>query len=116
MLVRSDRGGNEIEVAYEENETNLHSIWDGTIISDGSIDVNSCLEFFKAYSLQQINDIRKGDILSWMKQSRWYLPQVYNFQNNEITAVYVNSNAITVKRQLIDAALRLNQILQALFM
>ena len=48
-------------------------------------------------------------------QSRSYLQQVYSFQNNEITTNYINSNSVIVKRQLVDAALRLDEILKEIF-
>lgn len=57
----ADRGGNKIPVTYEGTRTNLHYIWDRTIVNDANIDVNSCLQLYKCYSPRQINQIRKGD-------------------------------------------------------
>jgi len=107
----SDRGGNEVHVFYKGNPTNLHAVWDASIINASNITIASCRAPYDTYSPSQLAKIRSGKITDWMRQSRSYLPQVYAVHNNQITPDYITGNTAIVKMQLIRAGIRLAEIL-----
>jgi len=107
-----DLGGNRVMIQYDTIKThNLHRFWDEDIIRLSNITQQDVL------ALMKDNDIdgQKIDFMSWMKESRALLGEVYNFPDFTITDAYLKKNKEVVKRQLLSAAMRLAKILNTLF-
>lgn len=112
-----DRGGNTITVSYlsNGNTTNLHSVWDGSIIDTKNINMDSCLKLYPNYSSDEIAKIQQINLINWVYESRSYLGEIYDFKDGFISQEYVDKNAIIVENQLLIGGLHLASILQKLF-
>lgn len=127
----NDRGGNNIKVKCVGKKTNLHHVWDESIIQNKNITAAECLKLADAMSAKEIKTIQQIEdsptpnsknktgwqinVITWMNESRSCLPQVYSFKNGNITQNYINSNAPLVKKQLLKAGLRLAAVLNKLY-
>lgn len=111
----ADKGGNDEKLTFNGKPTNLHSLWDGGIIRDQNMSVDDCLAQYKNYSASELKEIRKIDVVAWMKQSQVYLPQVYDFQDKTIDARYVEKSKPVVEKQILCGGLRLAAIMDKAF-
>lgn len=110
-----DRGGNYALVKFRKKKTNLHFVWDESIIQYSNITVNDCIVFGNMLSPKEIKSIQKINPVEWLNDSRSLLPQVYNFKNGNLTESYIKSNTPLVKKQLLKAGLRLAAALNKAF-
>ncbi len=111
----SDRGGNSVEINSPVVSGNLHSVWDSQIIDNKGINLDSCLALFPSLDSNQINEIQKINVMGWMRQSRTLLDTAYSFQNNYLSAQYVDNNVRVIERQLLLGGLRLASVLKIVF-
>jgi hypothetical protein len=107
----ADRGGNTVEVLILGSNTNLHHVWDTDILDAKKITLQDCLKLASALSPEKRKALAKTDVLTWMNESRSYLPAVYDFKDNTIDKDYINKNAPVVLYQLVRAGLRLAEVL-----
>jgi hypothetical protein len=113
----SDKGGNNVDVVYNMENTNLHSSWDTKIIESnlGALQ-NGVLELCKKLTAADIRKYEKINVLAWYQDSRGYLREVYGFQKGgDITKEYVDTNLPVIEKQLMIAGLRLASVLNETF-
>ncbi len=111
----SDRGGNNVKVEYNGNETNLHGLWDYEIISAKKITAAECMKLKAALSADDIKAIEKLNVVDWFKQSRAFVDQAYEIGDGKITEAYVDKNAEVIKKQMLYGGMRLAAILKRLY-
>jgi hypothetical protein len=108
-----DKGGNLIDISSADFSSNLHSAWDTEIIEDRNISFYDCLKYYDTYSEQDIQSIKKINLLQWMKQGRALLNTVYDYKNGFLDTNYINRSTIIIEKQLLIGGLRLASILTA---
>ncbi|RYY39842.1 MAG: hypothetical protein EOO08_09230 [Chitinophagaceae bacterium] len=111
----SDKGGNTVNVDYENTQLNLHSLWDNRIIADAKVSFASCLELYSTWTPVRADSVRSAGLMTWMKESRALLPQVYAYPEPRIEKAYCLQNKPLVEQQLLAAGLRLARVLQESF-
>ncbi len=109
-----DKGGNTVQVSFFGKGSNLHRLWDSDMIEYKKINLDSCLKT-NVYTRKQVRQLKKINIENWMNESRYHLNQVYNFSSNKIDDEYINYNSPIIKKQLLDAGLRLAKVLKKYF-
>ncbi len=112
---KSDRGGNDVNVTFNKATMSLHQVWDEGIIESQNITLENCLDQYRSFSEQQINDIELINYVVWLNQSRTLLPQVYNFKNNTIDDQYVSLNKAVIEQQILCGGIRLCALLERAF-
>ena len=110
----TDKGGNTQQINYNGKGTNLHSFFDSGIINARNISLSDCLAL-NTYSKHQIKRLGKINTVKWAKESRSYLPTIYDYKSNVIPETYVDTQAPIIKKQLLNAGLRLASVLTAIF-
>ena len=110
----TDKGGNTQQINYNGKGTNLHSFFDSGIINARNISLSDCLAL-NTYSKHQIKRLGKINTVKWAKESRSYLPTIYDYKSNVIPENYVDTQAPIIKKQLLNAGLRLAAVLTAIF-
>ena len=110
----TDKGGNTQQINYNGKGTNLHSFFDSGIINARNISLSDCLSL-NTYSKHQIKRLGKINTVKWAKESRSYLPTIYDYKSNVIPETYVDTQAPIIKKQLLNAGLRLAAVLTAIF-
>jgi hypothetical protein len=111
---KSDKGGNDIKVTFKGKTENLHHIWDSGIIEYKNITFKDVQHLYSALSKQRIKKISGGDVMSWLKQTRKFLPAVYRYSNT-ISDNYINKSCSITEKQLLYAGIRLGKILDNVF-
>ena len=109
----SDKGGNSLQLRYNDKGTNLHSLWDSGIIEKKEITLQDCMK--EPFSKKELRKINKINVLNWSKESRGFLDTVYNTGGNNITDEYATQNAILIESQIHKAGIRLAAVLTAIF-
>jgi hypothetical protein len=111
----TDKGGDLAAVKFLGKPSNLHRVWDTQIIDEKGIDMWSCSKVLMSLTPQQLAEIQKTDIQSWLADSRALLPKVYDFKNGNIDQQYIEQNAAVINMQLTKAGLRLAAVLNQYF-
>ncbi|MBP7809074.1 MAG: S1/P1 nuclease [Bacteroidia bacterium] len=106
-----DRGGNYAQVKFLKKKTNLHFVWDESIIQYSNISAVDCIKLGNMLSTKEIKSIQQINPVVWLNDSRSCLSQIYAFKNGNITVSYIKTNMPLVKKQLLKAGLRLAAVL-----
>jgi hypothetical protein len=109
-----DRGGNQMQINFNGNGTNLHSFFDSGIIKYKNITAQDCLNANRI-TQTELDNIQNIDVISWATQSRSYLDGIYSFDGHKVSEEYVNTNTIIIESQLFKAGLRLASVLKEIF-
>ena len=113
---REDRGGNEIDVMFRGEHTNLHALWDsGLIFLEG----NSLVQYAEILDARttetEIRDWIKSYVVDWSNESR-ALVLKYGYplartEEAELTREYIERGRSVIEEQLRKAGIRLAHIL-----
>jgi hypothetical protein len=111
----SDKGGNKVQVSFFGRGSNLHAMWDSDIIETKGTSLSDVLAS-KKYSVEEMQSVKKIDVIGWAKQSRGYLKNAYSLNGSaKINNLYVDANYPIIKTQLLDAGIRLASVLEHYF-
>jgi hypothetical protein len=111
-----DRGGNEVELVYGGEATNLHRLWDADVIDRAGL----ALAAYTAQVTQRAAGIDGGEVLDpkvWAAESLVLRPAVYAFgrAGREPPAAYLDRAAAITEERLTLAAARLAGTLNSIF-
>ncbi len=112
-----DRGGNKHQVRWFKKGTNLHTVWDTTMIEDYNMSYTELAANTAKLSKPQLVELQKGSVEDWMYDSRNLCKQVY--ENTEIGAKlgyrYMYDYMDVVRSQLQKGGIRLAVLLNDIF-
>ena len=111
-----DRGGNTVRVKWFKVESNLHTIWDESIIDFQQLSYTEYSTFLNHYTKDDKKEIAKGTFLDWAKESQEYRSVVYETGASEnLSYEYQFKAKPVVEERLRKAGLRLATVLNAIF-
>jgi hypothetical protein len=110
-----DKGGNEIDVDFLGEPSNLHKVWDTEIIEKKKIRLKDCFVMANAMTVEEKKSCQKIDVVLWMNESRELLPGVYSFEKRIISRDYIEKNETIIEKQLVKAGIRLATVLYQTF-
>ena len=112
-----DRGGNDIKVKWFYKNSNLHRVWDSDMIESWNMSYTELALNTQKMSNQQVNEIKRGDILDWTYESQKLAQKVYNSAKNgdKLSYKYSYENFSTVRKQIQKAGIRLAKILNDIY-
>jgi hypothetical protein len=73
----ADRGGNQFQVLWFDEGTNLHSVWDTKMIESYNMSFSELASNTTQLSEAQLQIIQQGDVLDWMRESRELCTEIY---------------------------------------
>lgn len=73
-----DKGGNDIQVRWFGDGSNLHRVWDSEMINDFDMSYSELAHNTDVLTKEQIRDIQKGNVLDWMYESKQLANRVYD--------------------------------------
>ncbi len=115
--IAEDRGGNTFQVQWFDDGTNLHRIWDSSMIDHYNMSYTELAENRRELSKRQIEELQKGTVIDWMKESRAICEDVY--ANTKVGAnlkwEYSYRYMNTVRFQIQKGGIRLAKILNEIF-
>lgn len=115
--IADDKGGNDFQVRWFNEGTNLHTVWDTKMIESYGMSYTELAENADEISKAQITFLQKSTVEDWMYESRRLCEQIY--ATTEIgeklsyrySYVYLN----TVRSQLQKAGIRIAGVLNEIF-
>ena len=64
---------------------------------------------------KQLAEIKRVDIIKWMKEGRSDLASAYDFKGQDINGKYISRNKKIIEQQLLYGGLRLGKLLRDIF-
>lgn len=114
----SDLGGNKRKLKFFGRDTNLHSIWDGSLMNSGhSWSYTEWQQQLDRLSPEQEAVEVAGNVDSWAKETHQIANRVYDYfpENTKVSYNEVAAWTPVIETQLLRGGLRLARILNAIF-
>jgi len=115
-----DEGGNKVAVSFFGTSTNLHTVWDTSIISRWNSDLTSAVSELEGMMAKDPNMVQhylnQMDSTVWANESYTYvLSNCYDFTSKngvgQLSDAYYNTNLPIIQDRLIAAGVRLGQLI-----
>lgn len=114
----SDLGGNKVKVKFFNRETNLHSVWDGSLMNSAhSWSYTEWQQQIDRLSLEEEAAEVVGSVDDWAIQTYEIATRVYNYfpSGTKVSYNHIAAWRATIERQLLRGGLRLAHILNGIF-
>ncbi len=112
-----DKGGNDIQLQWFGNGTNLHRVWDTNLIEFNGMSFTELATEYPKLSKEQLKYLQNGTLLDWVEESHLLAAKVYASVETGEKLGYRYSydwwNTVTV--QLQKGGVRLATVLNDLF-
>ncbi len=111
-----DKGGNDIQVRWFNDGTNLHSVWDTKMIESYGMSYSELAENTAPLKKRKYKELSQGSALDWMQESRALAEQVYSSAEigEKLGYRYSADNLDLVFQQLEKGGIRLAALLNEL--
>ncbi|MDX1761447.1 MAG: S1/P1 nuclease [Christiangramia sp.] len=112
-----DKGGNDIQVRWFNDGSNIHRVWDSEMINFYQMSYTELAINTKDLSKAEIKEIRKGKLLDWVYESRAMAEDLYAGVENgqKLGYSYMYEHMPTVLNQLQKGGIRLAKILNEIY-
>lgn len=113
-----DRGGNSVKINWFKEETNLHSVWDESLIDMQKLSYSEMVEFINHPSKEDVKKWKSEGIEEWMKESIALRDSVYDIVKNKDQYkkygeyLYNYKNIENLNRRMLQAGVRLAALLE----
>lgn len=113
----SDKGGNDFQVRWFNEGTNLHTVWDTKMVESYNMSYSELAANRKRLSKRQIAEIQKGTVLDWMYESRKLCEDIYENTKvgEKLGYSYMYKYVDVAKMQMQKGGIRLARILNEIF-
>jgi hypothetical protein len=114
---KEDKGGNDFQVQWFGDGTNLHAVWDTKMIESWNMSYLELADNANILSKKQVESIEKGTVLDWVDEIHEITKEVYSSakkgENLRYRYSYVNFGI--VREQLQRGGIRLAKILNEIY-
>jgi hypothetical protein len=111
----ADRGGNGTQVSWFQSPTNLHAVWDNSIIESERLSFSEFYEFLDQPSDAEMAKWRSTGVLDWAMESFRARKAVYDIGKGKLGYEYAYRHLPFVKLRLTQAGIRLSGLLNSVF-
>lgn len=105
----ADKGGNTIQVRYEDKGTNLHTLWDSKLLQHGGLNDMQLAEKFDHVSDAQVTAWQKTPVIDWAWESYQVATQLYadveKPKGNFIGDAYYNKYMPVIQQRIQQAGI-----------
>ncbi|MAN58220.1 MAG: S1/P1 Nuclease [Flavobacteriaceae bacterium] len=112
-----DKGGNDFQVRWFGDGTNLHTVWDSKMITEYEMSYSELATTAPTLSERELEKIKKGNVIDWMYESRTLCEDIY--ANTEVGEKlwypYMYQYMDTVRAQLQKGGIRLAVLLNEIY-
>ena len=111
----SDRGGNRIELTWFGTQTNLHEIWDSTLIDSRKLSYSEQAEFLMRKMTPELKSSAADSPTKWIEEDIALRELVYSYPKSSSKKWeydYIFKTKTILDQQLIKAGLRLAHLLE----
>jgi hypothetical protein len=114
-----DKGGNTIQLSYEGNGTNLHSLWDSKLIEHEGLTYEQMAEKYDQASPAQIEQWQSDPLLQWIWESYQASSRLYAevdaMNGRSIDDSYYQAHIGIIRDRIEKAGIRLAGVLNKIF-
>lgn len=112
-----DRGGNDFQVQWFDEGTNLHAVWDTKLIDSYKMSYTELAANRAQLTQARLDFIRSGTVIDWMNESRELCKNVYSTAKvgDELSYRYMYAYMDIVRSQLQKGGIRLAAVLNDIF-
>ena len=113
----TDRGGNDIKIEYFWQSSNLHRAWDSGIIDGQQYSYTEYTEWIDHATEEQLEAWSSLNVLDWANESKMHRAQCYETvpENKRLTYRYNYDNIDLVNQRLLQAGIRLANVLNEIY-
>ncbi|WP_020407509.1 S1/P1 nuclease [Hahella ganghwensis] len=117
---RDDYGGNKVRVKWFGRKTNLHSVWDSSLIENEQLSFREYASFLDNVTSSQIREWQSSTYRDWATESKSVRKQVYDLGNSSsedpsLSYEYAYKNKALIDDCLVKDGIRLAGKLNSLF-
>jgi hypothetical protein len=114
--IAEDRGGNTIRLKWFKTETNLHALWDESIVDFEQLSYTEYSMYLNHFSVQEKKTFTGGSFLDWAKESQELRGPVYDIGTTGSAGYEYHYKVKPIMElRLRQAGLRLAHILNSIF-
>lgn len=112
-----DKGGNDIQVRWFNDGTNLHAVWDSKMINQFQMTYTEMAENADEISKEQVKYLQQGTLADWVNETQQLAIKAYATANSgdKLGYAYMYHNFDLVRSQLQKGGIRLAKVLNELF-
>lgn len=112
-----DKGGNDIQVRWFNDGTNLHRVWDSDMINHYNMTYTELADTTDKITKDQVKYLEKGSIEDWANETQQFAIKVYGSAKvgEKLGYNYMYENFGLVRSQLQKGGIRLAKLLNDLF-
>lgn len=111
-----DRGGNDVEVRWFWDSSNLHRVWDSGMIDESKLSYTELSKSVNRISDEEIKELQNSNVFDWARESMELRDEVYNLPDNKnINYEYMYHNWDIVEKRLLQAGIRLAGVLNEIY-
>lgn len=112
-----DKGGNDFQVRWFNDGTNLHSLWDTKMLESYGMSYSEIAENFGSVSKDQYKELTKGSVLDWVTEGQTLAEMVYDSAEigEKLSYRYQADHIGIVQEQLQKGGVRLAAVLNEIF-
>lgn len=112
---QGDQGGNRVQVRWHGRETNLHTVWDSSMIDEEKLSYTEWVEFIDHPTQAEIRAWQGAPSRDWLQESFAVRAQVYDVGDGNLAYKYSYRNLPLVRQRLLQAGVRLAGLLNSIF-
>lgn len=111
-----DRGGNDVQVQWMGENSNLHRVWDSDMINSYQLSFTELARKINHPADEQIEDWQQATVRDWAMESKSYRGQVYDLPaDRRIGWEYRYQYFDIVEKRLLQAGIRLAGVLNDIY-
>ena len=112
-----DKGGNDFQVRWFNEGTNLHTVWDTKMIEEYEMSYSELALNAEELSNSQLNTIQSGTVIDWMYESRALCKDIYSQteKGDKLWYPYMYEYMDVLRGQLQKGGIRLAKVLNEIF-
>jgi len=111
--IGDDKGGNDFQVRWFRDGSNLHRVWDTTMIEDYGMSYTELAINAPELSRIQLAQMQSGTVIDWMEDSRTLVKRLYKETEvgDKLSYRYMYVYFPVVRQQLLKGGVRLAALL-----
>lgn len=112
-----DRGGNAIQVTFNNGDTNLHSLWDSGLITEENLSYEKMAKAYDTAMPEQIKKWQSDSLMIWLWESYQISEILYKevAENPKFDQGYYESHLPILQNRIEKGGVRLAGVLNAIF-
>ncbi|MDZ7689820.1 MAG: S1/P1 nuclease [Balneolaceae bacterium] len=111
-----DRGGNDVDVEWFWEPSNLHSVWDSGMIDDSKLSYTEFAESVNHPTKEELRKWQTTGVMDWAQESMQLRDQVYDLpEDRQLAYEYKYKYFHIVEKRILQAGVRLADLLNEIY-